>query len=119
MYTPYWKTPVAFTPGPQGGTNWQPFELQPEHAHVLRLRAEGGPTANTAETGAPAKQKAGHPHPATIGSTLTIAGGFGSNVGTFTAIDATTGKIVWQKRWPESCYAGSTTTKGNLVFIGP
>ena len=30
----------------------------------------------------------------------------------------TTGKIVWQKHWPESCYAGSTTTKGNIVFIG-
>ena len=30
----------------------------------------------------------------------------------------TTGKIVWQKKWPESCYAGSTTTKGNIVFIG-
>ena len=30
----------------------------------------------------------------------------------------TTGKIVWQKKWPESCYAGSTTTKGNIVFHG-
>ena len=25
---------------------------------------------------------------------------------------------MWQKRWPESCYAGSTTTAGNLVFVG-
>jgi mono/diheme cytochrome c family protein len=117
MYTPYWKTPVAFTPGPQGGTNWQPSSYNP-NTHMFYVCAQSGPSANTAETGAPAKQKAGQPHPATIGSTLTIAGGFGSNVGTFTAIDATTGKIVWQKRWPESCYAGSTTTKGNLVFIG-
>jgi alcohol dehydrogenase (cytochrome c) len=30
----------------------------------------------------------------------------------------TTGRIVWQKRWAESCYAGSTTTAGNIVFIG-
>jgi mono/diheme cytochrome c family protein len=80
--------------------------------------AQSGPTANTARTAEPAKQKPGGSQPTTIGSTLTIAGGFGSNVGTFSAIDATTGKIVWQKRWPESCYAGSTTTKGNLVFIG-
>src|SRR4029453_13705889 len=58
------------------------------------------------------------PVPAQIGSTLTVTGGFGSNAGFFSAIDATTGRIVWQKRWPESCYAGSTTTGGGLVFIG-
>jgi alcohol dehydrogenase (cytochrome c) len=53
-----------------------------------------------------------------LGSALTLGGGFGQNMGTFTAIDATSGRIVWQKRWPESCYAGSTTTAGNVVFIG-
>jgi alcohol dehydrogenase (cytochrome c) len=93
MYTPYWKTPVAFTPGPQGGTNWQPSSYNP-NTHMFYVCAQSGPTANTAETGAPAKQKASQPQPATIGSTITLAGGFGSNMGTFTAIDATTGKIV-------------------------
>jgi alcohol dehydrogenase (cytochrome c) len=117
MYTPFWQTPVAFTPGPQGGTNWQPSSYNP-NTHMFYVCAQSGPTANTARTAEPAKQKPGGPQPTTIGSTLTIAGGFGSNVGTFSAIDATTGKIAWQKRWPESCYAGSTTTKGNLVFIG-
>jgi quinohemoprotein ethanol dehydrogenase len=117
MYTPYWKTPVAFTPGPQGGTNWQPSSYNP-NTHMFYVCAQSGPTANTAETGAPAKQRGSKPQPSLIGSTLTIAGGFGANAGYFTAIDATTGKIVWQKRWPESCYAGSTTTKGNLVFVG-
>jgi quinohemoprotein ethanol dehydrogenase len=116
IYTPYWKTPTALTPGPQGGTNWQPSSYNP-NTHMFYVCAQSGPTANTAETAAPAKQKSAAAQD-TIGSTLTIGGGFGSNVGTFTAIDATTGKIVWQKRWPESCYAGSTTTKGNLVFIG-
>ena len=53
-----------------------------------------------------------------LGGTLTVAGGFGQNPGTFSAVDVTTGRIVWQKRWAESCYAGSTTTKGNVVFIG-
>jgi alcohol dehydrogenase (cytochrome c) len=38
--------------------------------------------------------------------------------GTFTAIDANSGKIVWQKRFPEPCYSGTSTTKGNLVFLG-
>jgi quinohemoprotein ethanol dehydrogenase len=116
MYTPFWHTPVAFTPGPQGGTNWQPSSYNP-NTHMFYVCGQGGPTANTAGTTKPAKQKSTVAHD-TIGSTLTIAGGFGSNVGYFTAIDATTGKIAWQKRWPDSCYAGSATTKGNLVFIG-
>jgi quinohemoprotein ethanol dehydrogenase len=37
---------------------------------------------------------------------------------TFTAIDASTNRIAWQNRFPDSCYSGSTTTAGNLTFIG-
>ena len=44
--------------------------------------------------------------------------GFGSQEGHFLAIEASTGEIKWQKRWPESCYSGSVTTGGNLVFVG-
>jgi mono/diheme cytochrome c family protein len=115
MFTPFWKSMVAFTPGPQGGTNWQPSSYNP-NTHMFYVCAQSGPTGATAATARPAKQK--NVTPVTIGSTLTVAGGFGNNIGYFSAIDATTGRIVWQKRWPESCYAGSATTKGNLVFIG-
>jgi alcohol dehydrogenase (cytochrome c) len=115
MYTPYWKTMVAFTPGPQGGTNWQPSSYNP-NTHMFYVCAQSGPTGNTAETEKPAKQK--DVAQQALGSTLTVGGGFGANTGSFTAIDATTGRIVWQKRWVESCYAGSTTTAGNIVFIG-
>ena len=117
MYTPFWQTPVAFTPGPQGGTNWQPSSYNP-NTRMFYVCGQSGSTANTAATETPAARAAGKPQPTVIGSTLTIGGGFGSNPGTFTAIDATTAKIVWQKRWPESCYSGSTTTAGNLVFVG-
>jgi alcohol dehydrogenase (cytochrome c) len=115
MYTPYWKTPVAFTPGPQGGTNWQPSSYNPK-LHMFYVCAQSGTVANTTGTAAIPPGKGAVP--IAIDSTLTTGGGFGKNVGTFTAIDATTGKIVWQKRWADSCYAGSTTTAGNLVFIG-
>ena len=115
MYTPYWKTMVAFTLGPQGGTNWQPSSYNP-NTHMFYVCAQEGVTGNTADTEKPAKQK--DVAPQALGSTLTLGGGFGANTGSFTAIDATTGKIVWQKRWVESCYAGSTTTAGNVVFIG-
>jgi alcohol dehydrogenase (cytochrome c) len=115
IYAPFWKTPVAYTPGPQGGTNWQPSSYNP-NTHMFYVCAQSGPVAATASTGKPAKQ--GAEAAVAIGSTLAIAGGFGANVGTFSAVDAATGKIVWQKRWPDSCYSASTTTAGNLVFIG-
>jgi alcohol dehydrogenase (cytochrome c) len=54
---------------------------------------------------------------AEIGSVFTTDG-FGSNPGYFVAIDATSGRIAWSHRWPESCYAGTSTTHGNLVFVG-
>jgi quinohemoprotein ethanol dehydrogenase len=117
MFTPYWKTPVVYTPGPQGGTNWQPSSYNPE-TQMFYVCAQSGPVASAAETEEPAVRKPGAPVPTAIGSTLTVAGGFGSNTGYFSAIDATSGRIVWQKRWPESCYAGSATTGGNLVFVG-
>jgi quinohemoprotein ethanol dehydrogenase len=117
MYTPYWKTPVVYTPGPQGGTNWQPSSYNPK-TQMFYVCAQSGLVASTAGTEEPAARKPGAPTPAAIGSTLTESGGFGSNVGYFSAIDATSGRIVWQKRWPESCYAGSATTAGNLVFVG-
>jgi alcohol dehydrogenase (cytochrome c) len=115
IFTPYWKTMVVFTPGPQGGTNWQPSSYNPETG-MFYVCAQSGVTGNTAVETSAVKQ--GKVAQIALGGTLTIAGGFGANPGTFTAIDASTGKIVWQKKWPEACYAGSTTTSGNIVFIG-
>src|SRR3954468_20455645 len=68
MYTPYWKTPVAFTPGPQGGTNWQPSSYNPD-THMFYVCAQSGPTANTAETQGLGKQEQASPQPAVIGGT--------------------------------------------------
>lgn len=115
MYTPYWKTMTVFTPGPQGGTNWQPSSYNP-NTHMMYVCAQSGVTGNTAIPSTAVKQ--GGVAQIALGGTLTIAGGFGQNPGYFTAVDVTTGKIAWKKRWAEACYAGSTTTKGNIVFIG-
>jgi alcohol dehydrogenase (cytochrome c) len=115
IYAPYWKTMTILTPGPQGGTNWQPSSYNP-NTHLFYVCAQSGVSGDTAGTGKPTKQ--GNVATVQLGSALTVAGGFGQNPGTFTAVDVTTGKIVWQKKWPESCYAGSTTTAGNVIFIG-
>jgi mono/diheme cytochrome c family protein len=106
---------VVLTPGPQGGTNWQPSSYNP-NTHLFYVCAQSGVVGDRTGEILPAKQEGVNQE--NIGGTLTIAGGFGENPGTFTAIDATTGRIVWRKRWPEACYAGSTTTAGNIVFIG-
>jgi mono/diheme cytochrome c family protein len=42
----------------------------------------------------------------------------GTASGTFTALDIRTNRIAWQKTFPESCYSGSVTTGGNVVFVG-
>jgi glucose dehydrogenase/cytochrome c5 len=115
IYTPYWKTMTVLTPGPQGGTNWQPSSYNP-NTHLMYVCAQSGVVGDVAGEAIRAKQEGVVQE--LIGGTLTISGGFGENPGTFSAVDVTTGKIVWQKRWAESCYAGSTTTAGNIVFIG-
>ena len=41
-----------------------------------------------------------------------------TTLGVFAALDMRTNKIVWQQHWPDTCYSGSTTTAGGLVFVG-
>jgi len=115
IYTPFWKDAIVVNaPGPQGGTNWQPSSYNP-NTHMMYVCAQGSVSGYTAETQLPAKQKGAKQ--AEIGSVFTT-NGFGANPGYFVAIDVTSGKIAWRHRWPESCYSGSTTTAGNLVFVG-
>jgi alcohol dehydrogenase (cytochrome c) len=116
-YTPFWnKSIVVNVPGPQGGTNWQPSSYNPK-THLMYVCAQVAASGYTAHTQLPAKGKAAAPTPVEVGSVFTL-GGFGTNPGVFAAIDVTSGKIAWTKHFPESCYAGSATTAGNLVFIG-
>ena len=83
-------------------------ELQPEDPHVLRLRRRQYLGVRRPTSRSPSGS------PLRVGA---IAGiGFRGS-GTFTAIDATSGKIVWQKTWPEPVQLTSTTA-GNIVFVG-
>lgn len=114
IYTPFGKDVTVIAPGPQGGTNWQPVSFNPETNmfYVCAMRSVSGYQRSGA-TVPRGKQGA----VADVGSVFTTTG-FGSQTGYFSAIDASTGRIAWQKRWPESCYSGSTTTGGGLVFVG-
>ena len=124
---PLAKVPVviaqqAFTPappgklliygnGPQGGVNWMPVSYNEKTQMIYVCSA-------VSWVGYEAKFT-----PYVPGQSYTgVAGAAGvawpEGTGTFTAIDATSGKVMWQKKFPEPCYAGTATTAGNLVFVG-
>jgi len=112
MYTPpSTKHMLIYTPGPQGGNNWEPTSYN-QDTHMFYVCAAVqtvGVLAADLEF-VEGKSFAG------IGA---IAGiGYNESSGTLTAIDATDGSVAWQKTWPDACYSGTVTTKGNLVFVG-
>jgi alcohol dehydrogenase (cytochrome c) len=114
IYTPFEKDTVAITPGPQGGNNWQPMSYNPD-TNMFYVCAQAAVSGYSRSGKEIPRGKRGTTFD--LGSVFTTTG-FGDWTGYFTAIDASTGQIKWQKRWPESCYSGSTSTGGNLVFVG-
>jgi alcohol dehydrogenase (cytochrome c) len=114
IYTPFRNEVRAIIPGPQGGVNWQPTSYNPETGllYICSMRSVSGYT-RSGKTLPAGKQG----QVADLGSVFTTTG-FGSQIGYFGAFDPTTGEIAWRKRWPESCYSGTVTTGGGLVFVG-
>ena len=110
IFTPYSPggTTVA-TPSSLGGTNWFPMSFNQETGHLYVCATE---QAQLFEGGKTAVYKSGKQF---VGSAIAPQG---TPDGTFTAIDASTDRIAWQKHFSDSCYSGSTTTAGNLVFVG-
>ncbi len=41
-----------------------------------------------------------------------------ARLGTFTAMDLATNRIVWQQQWAASCSNGTLATAGGLIFVG-
>jgi alcohol dehydrogenase (cytochrome c) len=98
--------------GPEGGVNWQPVSYN-EQTHMIYVCSAvqylGVQAVSTTF------QAAGKSFVGLAGS----AGlAYDEATGTFTAIDATSGKVMWQKTFSDPCYAGTATTAGNLVFVG-
>ena len=112
MYTPPSTTKMTvYSPGPQGGDNWEPSSYN-RKLHMFYV------CAAYQTVGVQAAENPFHPGQAYSGVGALSGLAWTESTGTFTAIDATTGKVVWQKRWPESCYSGTATTAGGLVFVG-
>ena len=95
-----------------GGDNWQPSSFDPEKDMYVVCSQEGvlGVIAETNHT----KYNEGETFEGgEIGGTT----GFNAP-GYLTAYDLSTGKKVWQNKFPESCYSGAVTTAGGIVFVG-
>ncbi len=100
----------ATAPSASGGDNWPPSSYDPQ-SHMYYVCAQNGSQAFQVAT---QKYRAG--------GTLTGAAVFAftgfNNPGTLTAYDMTTGRIAWQRQFPDACYSGTVATAGNLVFVG-
>lgn len=102
---------LIYGPGPSGGNNWEPSSYNPK-THMFYICA-----INT-YIGVKAANLPFKPGQVFAGIGGIAGSGFSEGTGTLTAIDATNGKVVWQHKWPEPCYSGTSTSAGNLVFVG-
>lgn len=103
--------PVQVTPNFLGGTNWMPMSYNP-NTKLFYIPSndwtEDYWTENlTYKKGA-----------AYLGQGFRIKRKFEDHVGALRAIDPATGKIAWEALEQFPLWAGTLTTKGNLVFTG-
>jgi quinohemoprotein ethanol dehydrogenase len=112
IFTPFWADGVVAKPSARGGANWAPSSYDPD-TNLYYVCATDG--ANFFKGGEDDEKfpQSGQRY---LGSAF---GGMpiGSN-GIFAALDMKTNRLVWQQRWKDSCYSGSVTTAGGLVFVG-
>jgi quinohemoprotein ethanol dehydrogenase len=112
IFTPYWTDYVVAKPGIGGGANWPPSSYDPATGFMYVCAADRASSYRAWDIG-PQRPPEGE---------LYIGGNFGSiaipGMGTFSALDLHTNKLVWQQHWTEACYSGSVATAGGLVFVG-
>jgi quinohemoprotein ethanol dehydrogenase len=112
IFTPFWKEPIVAKPGARGGANWPPSSYDPA-TNLLYVCATDA--ANLFRGGEDDQQ-------ITPEGQRYLGSAFGGAPlpasGIFAALDMKTNRLVWQQRWKDSCYSGSVTTAGGLVFTG-
>ena len=112
IFDPFGKDAKVLAPGPSGGSNWPPssYNRNTGDVYICGIAGYAGYRTHGLE-----ELTRGNVF---ISSVLTLTG-FGTYDGTLTAQDVETGEIEWQREFEdEACYSGTTTTAGNLVFVG-
>ncbi len=113
IFTPFWTEEIVIAkPSISGGSNWPPSSYSPDAGH-LYICAQDDIGIFRAEEISEDRPEEGE---------LYTAGIFGGtqmpSLGTLTAMDMRTNKIVWQQQWAEPCYSGTVNTAGGLLFVG-
>lgn len=114
IYEPYTSIPKVIKPGPSGATNWPPSSFNRTTNMVYICGAD---TFAGYLTEGPTRPVPGRQY---LSSVFTLQG-FGTYPGLLVAQDVTTGEIAWTRRFEgrnDACYSGTTSTAGNLVFVG-
>ncbi len=113
IFTPFWdEEAVPIKPGVAGGANWPPSSYDPTTGWLYVCASDRAYAFISDDI----DDEPPEPGVSYLGGGF---GGFpGHSLGTFTAMDMRTNRIVWQQHWPEPCYSGSVTTAGGLVFVG-
>ena len=110
IFTPFAEKARIFAP--LAAVNWPPSAFDPRTQWMYICASEG---ANGA------RMDATQFSPPTF--TKSFRGGDYAGAGTqtsgiYSALDLTTNRIVWQKRFNDGCRSGSLVTAGGLVFLG-
>jgi quinohemoprotein ethanol dehydrogenase len=103
-------TLTATAPSAAGGNNWPPSSYNPQ-SHMYYVCSQSSSQAFQVRT------QAFRPGTTYTGAAIFAFQGF-DTPGNLTAYDMTTGRIAWQRSFPDSCYSGAVSTAGNLVFVG-
>ena len=112
IFDTFWETPVLMQPSGIGGTNWSPVPYSPDTGYFyVPGNVRTSAFTRFGDKYLTGQRYIGGSQSAPIGSPMS---------GTFTAIDSTTNKIVWQHKTPYRIGGGggSTVTAGGLVFRG-
>jgi alcohol dehydrogenase (cytochrome c) len=112
IFTPFWKEPIVAKPGARGGANWPPSSYDPKTNYFFVCATDAANVFRGGED----DEKITPEGQRYIGSAF--GGAPIPASGIFAALDMKTNRLVWQQRWKDSCYSGSVTTAGGLVFAG-
>jgi quinohemoprotein ethanol dehydrogenase len=107
------NTVTAVAPSAAGGDNWPPSSFN-QDAQMYYVCSQDGAQAFLLNRD-PQKFVKGQSFAGDARAAATT--GF-NNPGRVTAYDMTTGRIAWQVKYKDSCYSGTVTTRGGLVFVG-
>lgn len=110
IFTPFASKATPIKPGANGGTNWPPSSYSPLTRYLYVC------ASNRTSYYRRGRIPSYSPGQGYAGSVFTFPGT--KPQGTFTALDMTSNRIVWQHHWSDECYSGSVATGGDLVFTG-